>query len=430
MHQWIEISGPQDFDKLKDVLESKFSPETVASRLKEKVNPRCRGLLVEYPYVDKDYRSTYYNFYAKKGRKYDSFCARLHFFDDGVKLSTGLELQDREGKLGEKYFGYMVLRPTYISTIGRSLLSPSLINGFHGLLIESTQTVHILGHRLSVKGFPYMSQHTDVSVCAHVACWAILRHYSERFPRYAEFLTHDVTRMAYSFDPGGLLPSKGLQVSHAERVFAAAGAYPIVVVKNSADQSLFYRQLFAYVESAFPLFCAMHSKTHAIAAVGHGVMRDVPKANNAPIHFSSDMIDELVVVDDNVLPYLCVARGQAGPYSIDDIDAFIVPLPEKLFYSAEAVDGTAQLLAGNAPFGFDHSALGPLVLRYFVTTSAAYRRFINDSRSQFAPQLIVACLELTMPQFVWIIEIATLAQWKARQITTRAVLDATASQFD
>src|SRR6266446_2601344 len=219
-YQWIKIDAPGDFDKLTGALELKFAPAEVARRLKHKISPQCKGVLVEYPYVDKDYRSTYYNFYAKKGLRYDPFCARLHFFNDRVSLGPNLELRDnneelRENKAEEVYFGYMVLRPTHNYTIGRSLLSPSLIDGFHGLLIESSQKVHLLGHRLRVQGFPYMSQHRDVSVCAHVACWAILRHYSERFSKYSEHLTHDVTRMAYQFDPGGLLPSKGLQVSHA-----------------------------------------------------------------------------------------------------------------------------------------------------------------------------------------------------------------------
>lgn len=81
------------------------------------------------------------------------------------------------------------------------MLSPALVDGFHGNVIDATHRVHLLGHRLMVKGFPYMSQHTDISVCAHVACCAILRHYSERYSQYAEFLTYDVTRMAHEFDP-------------------------------------------------------------------------------------------------------------------------------------------------------------------------------------------------------------------------------------
>jgi len=68
-----------------------------------------------------------------------------------------------------------------------------------------------------------MDQHRDISVCAHAACWSLLRHYSERYNSYREFLTHDITLMAQEFNPGGLVPSKGLEISHAERVFQSAG---------------------------------------------------------------------------------------------------------------------------------------------------------------------------------------------------------------
>ncbi len=195
IYQLIEIGKPEDFDTLSQLLDEAYDPATVAAILKGKINQRCRAVLVEHPYTDKDYRSTYYNFYAKKGYRYDSSCARLHFFEDPIEIGPGLLLRSKGRSLSENYFGYMVLRPTRLATIGRSVLSPALVDGFHGNVIDATHRVHLLGHRLTVKGFPYMSQHTDISVCAHVACWSILRHYSERYSQYAEFLTYDVTRM-------------------------------------------------------------------------------------------------------------------------------------------------------------------------------------------------------------------------------------------
>ena len=66
---------------------------------------------------------------------------------------------------------------------------------------------------------------------------------------YREYFTHDITIMAHEFNPGGLVPSKGLQMAHAERVFQEAGTFPIHIVRGNAgvaDQA-FYRQLAAYV---------------------------------------------------------------------------------------------------------------------------------------------------------------------------------------
>ena len=128
-------------------------------------------------------------------------------------------------RLTDHYYGYMVLRPTGIVTIGRTVVSPDVRSGACRFIITANHKVHILGYKLKVQGFPSMDQHHDISVCAHAACWSILRHYSERYNIYREFLTHDITMMAQQFDPGGLIPSKGLQVSHAERVFQQARAH-------------------------------------------------------------------------------------------------------------------------------------------------------------------------------------------------------------
>ncbi len=432
MYELLEINKPDDLDQLGAVLEKAHDAGTVIGKLKAKLSGRCRKVLVEHSYVDKDYRSTYYNFYAKKGYRYDSSCVRLHFFDERAQLIDGHHLtsHDPTVPLAAGYFGFMVLRPTNIQTIGRTVLSPDIIDGFNGEVITSRFKVHVLGKRLEVQGFPFMSQHSDVSVCAHVACWAILRHYSERFPAYRELLTHDVTRLAHEFDPGGLLPSLGLGLPHAERVFSSAGTFPLVVAKELGNERLFKRQLLAYVESGFPVFAAMSGREHAIAVIGHGEWLPAP-VKSEPLYFASDLVSSMVVVDDNHFPYLSIdgASGGCG-YGVDDIDAFIVPLPEKLYYPADAVDHFAGLIASDNYLGFDHSALGPLTVRYFVTTSAALRQFLDANRSQFDPELVRVAMQLVFPQFVWIVELSSLDQWTRGQVATRMVLDATASCYE
>jgi len=429
-YELFEISNSSDLEALAEYLPDYYEPEFVIDQLKTSLDARCSRILLEDYYNDKDYRSTYYNYYAKKGFRYGLTCVRLHFFDSRVRLLPGCELRFEIDRPSESYFGYMILRPTRENTIGRTVLSPSAIAGFHGCIIEAEHKVHVLGHRLTVRGFPYMSQHSDISVCAHAACWAILRHYSERFTRYSEFLTYDITRMAHEFDPGGLLPSTGLHIEQAERIFAAAGAYPVLVFGNQDEPGQFLRQLFAYVESGFPLFAEIESIAHAVAIIGHPGwdLNFAPSA--APTYFASDFVRGLVVVDDNYLPYRLISRGKCEPYSCDDFTAFIVALPDKIYYPAEAVDNVAILLANEEHFGFDHEPLGSPVVRYFLTTAAHIRAFMNEYRSQFDPELLSIVMQLSLPQFVWVIEIASLEQFRNGHVSTRVVLDATASPYE
>ena len=206
-YDWLKITAPEDYNRLAEKLDNEFQPKSRAAQLQKAITGAVDAILIEYGYIDKDYRSTFYNYYAKKGRPYRNDCVRLHFFDDCVEFDRAqTNITCPDGTLKDHYFGYVVLRPTILATLGRSILSPNIRVGARGTAIQSRHRVHLLGHTLSVWGFPSMAQHIDIAVCAHVSCWAILRHYSERFPQHREFLVHDITRLATPFDPGGLTP--------------------------------------------------------------------------------------------------------------------------------------------------------------------------------------------------------------------------------
>jgi hypothetical protein len=429
MYTWLSLKSSADLAQLEKQLSPEYGPERVAKKLAGSISGAVKGVLIERNYVDKDYRSTYYHFYAKKGQHYRADCVRLHFFDSTVTFDDSalkLACPDGLGRLSDHYFGFMVLRPTGIATIGRSVLSPDVRNGACRYIITAHHKVHLLGYKLLIQGFPSMDQHIDISVCAHAACWSILRHYSERYNVYREFLTHDITLMAHQFDPGGLIPSKGLEVSHAERVLQEAGTFPIHVTRDmKASDPAFYRQLSAYVESGFPLFAAMHKHGHAVAVVGYEWR--TPLNTRVPgMRYAWDEVQTLALVDDNHLPYLPVPVKGGTPYSGEDIDAFIVALPEKVFYPADAVDRLAPTLFKlGAVVGLPPQ--DETIIRYFITTGSALRHFVRTKESEFDPKLVATIMTLPFAQFVWIVEFATEAQWAVGQVAARAVIDATAS---
>ena len=83
-YDWIDLNTPEGYDRLVEVLDQEFDPKGIARRLKTQLTKAAKGVLIEHGYVDKDYRSTFYNFYTKKGRQYRPDCVRLHFFDGTV----------------------------------------------------------------------------------------------------------------------------------------------------------------------------------------------------------------------------------------------------------------------------------------------------------------------------------------------------------
>ena len=436
-YDWIDLQTSQDYDRLVDVLDPEYDPKGIAQRLKTQLTHAAKGVLVEHGYVDKDYRSTFYNFYAKMGRPYRPDCVRLHFFDGTVwydEARTDIWCSDLRPQ--DHYYGYIVLRPTIVATLGRSLLSPDMRLGARGRAIQSTQHVNVLGHRLPIWGFPSMAQHVDIAVCAHVSCWAILRYYSETFPQHREYLLHDITKLSAPFDPGGLVPSLGINVVEAERVFQAAGCFPLLIVKSkSSSDEPFYSQLLAYLESGFPLFVAMPNKSHAAVIVGHNWKQSATTPQGSSSHVWSQ-VETLLTVDDNLLPYATVQLDspdtQSGQpsYSAKSFEAFIVALPDKIYYPANAIEALSRRVEsalarsrgpGQEPLEFR---------RYFITSVSKLREHARGHYSNMGDKLVGLMMHLATAQFVWVIEYSSVAQWQSGHVAARAIVDATASPTD
>ncbi|MCY3736173.1 MAG: hypothetical protein OXG13_07205 [Gemmatimonadaceae bacterium] len=436
-YDWIDLEAPDSYDRLTQVLDLEFDPKGTAESLKSQVTEAARGVLLEHGYVDKDYRSTFYNFYAKKGRQYRTDCVRLHFFDGSVRFDeTRTDIVSNDSRPQDHYFGYIVLRPTIIATLGRSVLSPNIRRGARGRAIQSVHYVNLLGHRLPVWGFPSMAQHVDIAVCAHVSCWAILRYYSETFPQHREYLVHDITKLAAPFDPGGLVPSLGFNVLEAERVFQAAGCLPLLVGKrNSTSEAAFFSQLLAYLESGFPLFVAMPTENHAVVVVGYNWRQSAAPPGPASSHVWPQ-VETLLTVDDNLLPYGTVPLHSAGTapgspsYTAESFEAFIVALPDKIYYPADAIEAfsrrveewlTRSLRSGQEPIE---------LRRYFITTVSRLREHARENHTHLGDILVGLLMRLETAQFVWVVEYCSVAQWTEGRVGARAIVDATASPRD
>lgn len=453
MAVWLTIRSANDFDKLYETGLSPldFALAEVTQWCRLYLSGAVKGTLVEYPYVDKDYRSTYYNYYAKKGIAYDSYCARLHLFRGGVTFeapASSLRINGRprdatDDELTRKYLGFVTLRPTKRHTIGRTVINPAGVRGAKGQIIVSRHKAHVLGHRLQVRGFPFMQQHSDIAVCAHTVCWAILRHYSERYSSYGEILLHRIARLGREFEPGGLLPSLGISARDAERVFAAAGTYPLLVydgepssgsepeAQTASISARFSDELLAYLESGFPLFGIFADRPHVASIVGYR-SQTTPMVDSCPHVRAADFLSHLIVSNDNTQPYEALSRKKAPKVGgVSGISAFIVPLPEKMFLPAAKAIKHATDLLRHPPDEFEDLAeLKDLVSRCFVTTTAAWQRFVRVQAASLPVEFVCSALQLATPQFLWICEFARPEQRAQQTIHARLLLDATAGAED
>ena len=180
-------------------------------------------------------------------------------------------------------------------------------------------------------------------------------------------------------------------------------------------------QLLAYLESGFPLFVAMPKERHAIVIVGYSWRQSAAAPGSSSSHVWPQ-VKTLLAVDDNLLPYGTVPLDSAGTvpgspsYTAKSFDSFIVALPDKIYYPADAIEAfsrrVARWLAGSrAP---DQE---PLQLRrYFITTVSRLREYARENYTHLDDTLVGLMMRLETAQFVWVVEYCSVAQWKAGRV--------------
>lgn len=341
--QWAEIQHKTG-DLLTDV---------GANFLAEGLNPHLGCVLIERPYVCEDFRNLYQHFYSRKfRRRVTSHCARLHFFN---RASSRDELLFSDApQIADSYIGYCVVEPLASQCIGRTVLNPTLLgldpNHVHCLVTWFNTRVG--GRRLSCQGFPFRSQTSEATVCAHVTLWSVCRFLSTKFDRYAKLLPFDLIQMAGRRN-GRVFPYHGMNYADYSEILNQFGCHPLIVLNhgfgpdpfaqpavsqdharnpmsrlktdqvsrsdenNSSDQlgecplnagfEDFRHELYTYIESGFPLLATFGS--HVVCLIGHESLPDEvvqqrlqDRSRDELIH-AADLVDRYIVMDDNRFPY-------------------------------------------------------------------------------------------------------------------------------
>ncbi|MBP7517002.1 MAG: hypothetical protein KA768_04155 [Desulfobulbus sp.] len=389
-------------------------------------------VVLEKGYVDADYRDTYFNFFSRKFAQYPSKTIRANFFSEKISPRMLFKLD----RYQDSYLGFIVLRPNRVSSIGRTILDPEKLSFVSGHVCVSKYPVHILGAELFVKGFPYMSQDTDVTVCAHAACWMIFRYFSQRYSRYAEKWPYEVSQLTRDVSTGRLVPSKGLTAYQVTEMFSNFGFTPEIYIRGQ-HRDLFDKLLYMYVESGLPVVAALSGHSHAITIIGHIsdfsiILPSTPCASDAYLY-------GLIANDDNFLPYHAIRKNDPVPpsgywsrFKVEEIDTFIVPLYEKIHLSAEHVIELSKAILADDVLGLNARSnllkYENIVTRTYLTSSKSFKKTIREKTIPFG--IADVYCEMAMPKFIWVCELSTPELYKEGDVAGEILFDATANPRD
>jgi hypothetical protein len=410
-------------------------------RLQKVLSRKCKCVVIEHHYIDKDYRDTFSNFHSKRFNTPDSRCVRLHFFSLHVtheEIAAAAAEADASArqKVGNSYLGYSVIRPTKPYCIGRTFLSHVLRVNPSAHLSTCKEEVHLMGTPIQVQGFPFISQDSDATVCAEASLWMLLRYYSNRYRWYSEVLPFQVTSLTADHAYGSrVYPSGGRNSWQLAEGLRLQRFSPMIYNRQEIESKFkgqFDHLLYTYVESGLPLLATVPG--HVMVIFGHTSNYSLPlPKKTGDFIYSSHFNRAYVVHDDNCFPYQML--NQEGPkeerdsnYSWKEIDEFIVPLPEKVFLPAEEVKNAIEKVLRDPKAGLAQSKVlngRPLLLRLFLTSARAFKRRLTE-RTMGNPLVEQAYRQIPMPHFFWVCEIADYMEYSSsRKVLGEVIWDAT-----
>lgn len=418
----VSINQIDDYDKVKKIIPSFLWDPNVLSHLKKYIALKCDRIIIEYPYYDKDYLSIYYEHYAQKFKKYEKKCCRLHF------------------EKGDDYYGYITLRPTIEGTkMGKSYIVPELLLEKPAYLILGKHIAHVNGQTLEIECFPWKSQQTDISVCAHTAMWTVIRYFGNKYNNYADTTIGDIVKKVQN-DWGRKTPSLGLNPVQVSDLFKNYRFSPLIIGGDGSRIRLLLDEAIAYIESGLPIVGFFPSQEHAISMIGHGeieydildnkemLQQLLDERGNVILH--SRLIKSIYVMDDRYFAYQEVPIGLPDSssdvkYGMNELYYAVVPLYSRMQLIYSEVYNRMITWLQNKVMKWEKIN----ICRIYITSSNSLKRNAKEFATM-PKQLKEVILQLSLPKFVWCIDLAGIENYKKQLTSGRIIIDTTSATWD
>jgi hypothetical protein len=396
-------------------------PRVLQSVLAHAFSLGAQTAIIEFRYIDSDWRDEHKAFYTGTFRRYASVAHRLHFFSG--PLSDDVATLARPAAVEEMgYLGYCVLRPVAAAPVGRTFLTPI---DSHATTCVATECVNLFGTSLEVTGIAFTAQDAQLSRCAQTTTWVTAYHHHLRFKAPRTLPGDIAAAAAASTEYGRPLPSPGLTIGQIADVARAVGLPPVVYpLRHLPAGENTERVICRYLNSGLPVTVATGS--HAFVLVGYDRRFDAD--GSSTLHF--------IRHDDEVGPYQSVdwRLDTYGPW-----EYAIVPLPEKVYLPGEDAEAIGAHRIRDSLDRSQHPGARELVARLSEDPSPlTFRSTVvlsNEYKARFTPasgypDAVSAAFRLMqMSRYVWVVELIDRDAWHSRDVEkcvlAEAVIDAT-----
>lgn len=409
-----------------------ISSEHADQIIQEKVKPYFRQLkdnlycAIEYPYVDKMYRDTFYHYYSSKLELNQRDSIRISFFDIEIKKE---DFCSEEGKRqiqdGKHYLGFLTLRPTFPKVTGRTGLSPKAKkdNDFLCCLAKINATVNAV--KFDVDCYPHSSQDNQTITCAETTIWSLLEYFGNKYPEYKPVLPSTIHQLLHPISYKRQMPSEGLtteQVTYAVRELG----FGAIIYSRNKNVEIFDEIISTYVESGIPVVAVLNDVNrgmgHAVNIIGrkkidpHIVINTPPEVIHKGSGSRIKIIDfnqisnQYIFIDDNHPPYQLAGLAKPCKEYYDDdkwhdcnITNIIVPLYTKIYLEAIMARHNFYQYLKNSKIGIMDDETR--VVRVFLASSRSYKEYLSLNKIlNIAIKRLF--LSVTMPKFIWVGEIS------------------------
>lgn len=364
--------------------------DVLASVLGQAYAAGAQTAIVEFRYIDADYRDEHTRFYSTTFRRYPSVVHRIHFVaqaltDQAAEPDVPLEFS------GVDYLGYIVMRPVPGAPVGRVMLTrPAELR--ESITCWGTDRVCLFGEYLTVDGTPFLAQDAQLMRCAHAALWVVARHHHLRW-NAPKLLPRDIVdAVPMETAAGRAVPSPGLTVTQMSAAASKLGLPPLVYdLDRLPGRETLQRIACRYLNSGLPVIVA--GGGHAFVLVGY----------RRTMEGTSDERIEFIRQDDEAGPYQLVPDFMFDTYA--PWKYLVVPLPPKLYIAGEEAEilGEAWL---RAAFTQEGTPLEPSKGYAFRTTAMRSNDFKAQLLGRGVPANQAAVLRRSpMPRWIWVVEV-------------------------